>query len=327
MKTKTALLAVVWLVAIAASGTNAFRYHHGPGAHHHLALQNDFVKVFDVQVSPGDSIVLHRHDQDTVAIAIGEQLVTVGFRASRTSTRKMRTPRFGCSAAATCIPPASMGTCRTTPSPWNFCTRRPIFTMSAPKFSRANPDCRASFHQKLRAYTRPVAAGIGRDPGHARTSLPHQSVDLGNLSSSPVPAGDRGAGCGRDFLTLPQGTEKKLQPGDFEWIEGGASQGRISRTVVKKMLASSKLSFPARNKKIREGGRSQDEICQDCFSCCGHLRLADSLADLFHGKQGWAGNAARNYASGIFLWISGRGSGLAGACFWCCRRIPSDTAR
>lgn len=48
--------------------------------HHHLTLQNDYVKVFKVEVSPGDSIVLHRHDQDTIAIAIGEQLVTVGIR-------------------------------------------------------------------------------------------------------------------------------------------------------------------------------------------------------------------------------------------------------
>jgi uncharacterized Zn-binding protein involved in type VI secretion len=35
--------------------------------------------VYKVEVSPGDSIVLNRHDQDTVAIAIGEQLVTVGI--------------------------------------------------------------------------------------------------------------------------------------------------------------------------------------------------------------------------------------------------------
>ena len=45
--------------------------------HHHLALQNDFVKVFNVEVSP-KSIILHSHDQDTIAIAIGDQLVTVG---------------------------------------------------------------------------------------------------------------------------------------------------------------------------------------------------------------------------------------------------------
>lgn len=46
--------------------------------HHHLVLENGFVKIFDVRVSPGDSIILHSHDRDTVAIAIGDQLVTVG---------------------------------------------------------------------------------------------------------------------------------------------------------------------------------------------------------------------------------------------------------
>lgn len=44
--------------------------------YHHLTQQNDSVKVFKVEVSPGNSIVLHRHDQDTIAIAIGDQLVT-----------------------------------------------------------------------------------------------------------------------------------------------------------------------------------------------------------------------------------------------------------
>ena len=47
--------------------------------HHHLMVNNDYLKVFNVVASPGDSIVLHRHDQDTIAIAIGDQLVTVGI--------------------------------------------------------------------------------------------------------------------------------------------------------------------------------------------------------------------------------------------------------
>ena len=46
--------------------------------HHHLVLENDFVKIFNVEVPPGNSIVLHRHDGDTAAIAIGDQEVTVG---------------------------------------------------------------------------------------------------------------------------------------------------------------------------------------------------------------------------------------------------------
>src|ERR1700758_2947943 len=46
--------------------------------HHHLVMRNDLVKIFNVVVAPGDSIVLHRHDGDTIAIAIGDQEVTVG---------------------------------------------------------------------------------------------------------------------------------------------------------------------------------------------------------------------------------------------------------
>ena len=33
-----------------------------------------------MEVAPGDSIILHRHDQDTIAIAIGDQLVAGGIR-------------------------------------------------------------------------------------------------------------------------------------------------------------------------------------------------------------------------------------------------------
>lgn len=59
-----------------AQTPNVPNMDHEP--HHHLAMENDFVKVFDVRVAVGDSIILHSHDKDTVAIAIGEQLVTIG---------------------------------------------------------------------------------------------------------------------------------------------------------------------------------------------------------------------------------------------------------
>jgi hypothetical protein len=65
--------------SVAARCASTCRSYDGPRTHHHLALHNDYVKVFNVEVSPGDSIVLHSHDQGTVAIAIGEQLVTVGI--------------------------------------------------------------------------------------------------------------------------------------------------------------------------------------------------------------------------------------------------------
>ena len=46
--------------------------------HHHLVLHNNLVNVFDAKATPGDSLLLLRHDHDAVAIAIGVQVVTVG---------------------------------------------------------------------------------------------------------------------------------------------------------------------------------------------------------------------------------------------------------
>jgi hypothetical protein len=38
-----------------------------------VVLHNDSVKVFIVEVSPGDSIILHYLDKETVATAVGDQ--------------------------------------------------------------------------------------------------------------------------------------------------------------------------------------------------------------------------------------------------------------
>jgi len=47
--------------------------------HHHLALHNDYVNVYNAEAAPGDSLLLHRHNHDAVAIAIGDQTVTVAI--------------------------------------------------------------------------------------------------------------------------------------------------------------------------------------------------------------------------------------------------------
>ena len=47
--------------------------------HHHLALHNDYVNVYNAEAAPGDSLLLHRHIYDAMAIAIGDQTVTVAF--------------------------------------------------------------------------------------------------------------------------------------------------------------------------------------------------------------------------------------------------------
>jgi hypothetical protein len=88
MKTKAAWLAAMCLapLPVVAQAPAIPTMDHEP--HHHLAFQNDYVKVFDVRVSPGDSIILHSHDADTIAIAIGDQLVTVGIPGKTSAPSK-----------------------------------------------------------------------------------------------------------------------------------------------------------------------------------------------------------------------------------------------
>ena len=79
MNIKTAWLGVALLLPLSIAAQTAAVITMEKEPHHHLAFRNESVKVFKVEVSPGDSIVLHRHDKDTVAIAIGDQEVTVGI--------------------------------------------------------------------------------------------------------------------------------------------------------------------------------------------------------------------------------------------------------
>jgi quercetin dioxygenase-like cupin family protein len=78
VKSKSAWLAALLAlpVPLLAQAPNVIPLTSEP--HHHLVLRNSFVNVFDAKAAPGDSLLLHRHDHDAVAIAIGDQLVTVG---------------------------------------------------------------------------------------------------------------------------------------------------------------------------------------------------------------------------------------------------------
>jgi quercetin dioxygenase-like cupin family protein len=45
--------------------------------HHHLALHNAYVNVYQVEVAPHDSVLLHRHDADAISIMLSDAAVTV----------------------------------------------------------------------------------------------------------------------------------------------------------------------------------------------------------------------------------------------------------
>src|ERR1700737_1849832 len=69
MKSKNAWLAVLLILPLPLAAES----------HHPLALHNDFVNVYNAEAAPGDSLLLHRHVRDGVAIAIGDQTVTIGI--------------------------------------------------------------------------------------------------------------------------------------------------------------------------------------------------------------------------------------------------------
>ena len=45
--------------------------------HHHLALHNAYVNVYQVEVKPHDSVLLHRHDYDAISVMLDDAQVTV----------------------------------------------------------------------------------------------------------------------------------------------------------------------------------------------------------------------------------------------------------
>ena len=45
--------------------------------HHHLALHNEYVNVYNVEVAAHDSVLLHRHDFDAISIMLKDAQVTV----------------------------------------------------------------------------------------------------------------------------------------------------------------------------------------------------------------------------------------------------------
>src|SRR4030081_3029583 len=79
MKLKTAWLVVLLTLPLPIFAQTAPVITMAEEPHHHLALHNDYVNIYNAEAAPGDSLQLHRHIHDAVAIAIGDQTVTIGI--------------------------------------------------------------------------------------------------------------------------------------------------------------------------------------------------------------------------------------------------------
>jgi hypothetical protein len=215
--------------------------------HHHLALQNDFVKVFKVEVAPGDSIVLHRHDQNTVAIAIGEQLVTVGIPGKPDVHQKNADAQVRLQAG---------GYVHSTHVDGDMPYRTIAVELLRPQTNFHNVCAVVLSGQPMNCPTegaKPSAASIrlpllesGETRVHLVRVLPHESL---NLTESPVPPGASQVVVALDPAWIssqsPDGLGQKLQPGDFIWIDGGTSgHGRLFQNRSEKEARIIEIIFP-----------------------------------------------------------------------------------
>src|SRR6202047_695146 len=71
---KRALFVFLLIPFLAAQTTNEVEITSEPS--HHFALENEFIRVFKVEVAPHESTLMHRHRHDYVFVTIGASEVS-----------------------------------------------------------------------------------------------------------------------------------------------------------------------------------------------------------------------------------------------------------
>lgn len=68
--------ALLLLAALLASSQTPPEVEITNEAHHHLALENEYVRVFQVEVPPHESTLMHRHRHDYLFVTLGDAQLT-----------------------------------------------------------------------------------------------------------------------------------------------------------------------------------------------------------------------------------------------------------
>lgn len=224
--------------------------------HHHLVLHNDYVKVFKVEVSPGDSIVLHSHDQDTIAIAIGDQLVTVGIPGKpdvhqKNSDAQVRLQRGGYihSTHVDGDTPYHTVAVELMHPQTNF------HNVCAEILAGQPLNCTEHSTNRSSAYTSEPLLESAETRVQLVRVHPHQSM---NLAEAPAGRDAPQVIVALDAASISsepsQGPEKALQPGDFVWIDGGPGHERVYQNRGEKEARFVEILFPRPTKGQTAGG-------------------------------------------------------------------------
>jgi len=222
MKTYSAWFTGLCLAALPLMAKSARVITMDEEPHHHLALHNEYVKLFKVEVSPGNSILLYRHDQDTIAIAIGEQLVTVAIPGKpdmrqKNADAQVRLERGGTMHSTRVdgdMPYHTVAVELLRPQTGfhNVCAAiLPGEPLNCPDLPAKAPSTNISSPLLESGQTRVQLVRV----------LPNQSMDL---EESPVSRDTPQVIVALDAASISSGrstkSEKELKPGDFEWLDG-----------------------------------------------------------------------------------------------------------
>jgi beta-alanine degradation protein BauB len=83
-------LPTLLLAAIALAAQNTSEVEITAEPHHHLALENEYVRVFQVEVAPHDVTLLHSHRHDYVFVTLGATEVSNDVKGKPPVTLKLQ---------------------------------------------------------------------------------------------------------------------------------------------------------------------------------------------------------------------------------------------
>ena len=218
MKVKQAFLVVIFCLPFGASAQAPAIIPLASEPHHHLALHNAYVNVYQVEVAPHDSVLLHRHDADAISIMLSDSEVTVRAPGKPDVHQKLREGQLRLQAS---------GYVHSTSNDGDTTYRNVTIELLLPQQGARNlcaPVIAALPLNCPGAPAPPLTATHIEQPQFETSQthltlirvLPHQSAALGDPGRPElIVALDA-------LVTLGEkGLENSLHPGDFAWLEAG----------------------------------------------------------------------------------------------------------
>jgi quercetin dioxygenase-like cupin family protein len=188
--------------------------------HHHLALHNEYVNVYEVEVAPHDTVQLHRHDFDAISIMLGNSEVIIRAPGKPDVQQKLTKGQ---------VRLQSRGYVHSTSIEGDNTYRNVTVELLSPQQGARNLCVAVIANQEL---NHPRSGAPPRSTTHIdqpqfRTNQttvtlmrlrPHQSMDVGDASGPALIV------VLDDALSSADGENpnKSLRPGDFVWLDKGA---------------------------------------------------------------------------------------------------------